>query len=309
MGMKDQVQTVRAFNRFYTRQIGLLNEGLYSSGYTLTEVRVLYELAHQPGTTPTDIASFLQLDQGYLSRILRKFEERGLVRRDASAEDARSYHLRLTELGEAAFNPLDSASSDQVRGVLDPLAESNRQRLVNSMAVIQRLLDPSSNPEGGTFELRQPRPGDIGWAIERHGRLYADEFAWNEEFEGLVASLFGAFLQKHNPARERCWIAEVDGRRAGCAFLVQNAEDPDAAQLRCLLVEPWARGLGIGRALVDACVTFARQAGYPRMMLWTNDVLVAARRIYEGAGFQLTDEQPHHSFGQDLVGQTWAMDL
>jgi DNA-binding MarR family transcriptional regulator/GNAT superfamily N-acetyltransferase len=307
--MNEQVQAVRAFNRFYTRQIGLLNEGLYSGGYTLTEVRVLYELAHNPGATPTDVAAFLQLDQGYLSRILRKFEERGIVRRDASAQDARSCHLRLTDLGEAAFTPLDSASSDQVRGVLAPLAESDRQRLVNSMAVIQRLLDAVSDAEAGGFELRQPRPGDIGWAIERHGRLYADEFSWNEEFEGLVASLFGAFLQKHDPARERCWIAEAEGRRAGCVFLVQNAEDPGAAQLRCLLVEPSARGLGIGRALVDACLSFAREAGYQRLILWTNDVLVAARRIYKGTGFDLIAEEPHHSFGQDLVGQTWAMDL
>jgi len=309
MDINDQVTAIRTFNRFYTRQIGLLNEGVYSSGYTLTEVRVLYELAHHPGTTPTDVGSFLQLDPGYLSRILKKFEERGLVRRDASDRDARSCHLNLTETGRVAFGPLNSASSEQVRGLLQPLPEIERQRLVNSMAVIQRLLDNSSGPEKGSLELRRHRPGDIGWAIERHGRLYADEFHWNEEFEGLVASLFGAFLQKHDPERERCWIAETDARRAGCVFLVRNAEDPNVAQLRCLLVEPWARGLGIGRALVDACVHFAREVSYGRMTLWTNDVLVAARRIYEAAGFELIDESPHRSFGHDLVGQTWAMDL
>jgi DNA-binding MarR family transcriptional regulator/GNAT superfamily N-acetyltransferase len=304
-----QVQAVRSFNRFYTRQIGLLDEGLHSSGYTLADARVFYEIAHHPGISPTEVGGFLQLDAGYLSRILKRFEERGLVRRDASERDARSCHFHLTGDGEAAFAPLNAASSEQVRELLDPLPESNRGRLVNSMAVIERLLGPKPERESGIFELRLPQPGDIGWAIERHGVLYADEYGWNLEFEGLVASLFGAFLEKHDPKRERCWIAEANGQRSGCVFLVQNAEHPDTAQLRCLLVEPTARGLGIGRALVDACIEFARVAGYHRMMLWTNDVLVAARRIYEAAGFELIGEQSHRSFGHDLVGQTWAMDL
>jgi len=193
--------------------------------------------------------------------------------------------------------------------MLAPLPASDRQRLLNSMAVVECLLDGEKGPTEAKFTLRSHRPGDIGRAIERHGRLYADEFGWNEEFEGLVATLFGAFLQNHDPERERCWIAEANGQRVGCVFLVQNAESADTAQLRCLLVEPSARGLGIGRALVDACIHFARLAGYRRMILWTNDVLVAARRIYDAAGFELIEEEPHRSFGQDLVGQTWAMDL
>ncbi len=309
MIMERQIEGARAFNRFYTRQLGLLDEGLHSSPFTLTEVRVLYELAHAPGQTPSDIAGFLHLDAGYLSRILKKFEERGMVRRERSSDDARSSHLGLTPTGEAEFAPLDRASSEQVRALLAPLPAADRQRLLNSMAVVERLLGREEEAPDARFTLRSHQPGDIGWAIERHGRIYADEFRWNEEFEGLVASLFGAFLQKHDPERERCWIAEANGRRAGCAFLVQNAESADSAQLRCLLVEPSARGLGIGRALVEACIQFARQAGYRRMILWTNDVLVAARRIYEAAGFDLFEEEPHHSFGHDLVGQTWAMDL
>jgi DNA-binding MarR family transcriptional regulator/GNAT superfamily N-acetyltransferase len=309
MNVDHQIASVRAFNRFYTRQLGLLDEGLHSSSFTLTDVRVLYELAHRPGQTPSDIAAFLHLDQGYLSRILKKFEDRGLVRRERSSEDARSSRLSLTPVGEAEFAPLDRASSEQVRAMLSPLGSVDRQRLLNSMAIVERLLGNTATSPATGFILRPPKPGDIGWAIERHGEIYADEFGWNEEFEGLVASLFGAFLQKHDPARERCWIAEAGGARAGCVFLVRNADDADTAQLRCLLVEPSARGLGIGRALVDACLGFARETGYRRMILWTNDVLIAARRIYEAAGFTLVDEEPHHSFGQDLVGQTWAMDL
>lgn len=307
--MNDQIAAIRAFNRLYTRQLGLLDEGLHSSPFTLTEVRVLYELAGKPGQTLSEVAEFLQLDQGYLSRILKKFESRGLVRRDRSRDDARSSRLSLTPAGEAEFAPLDRASSDQVRTMLAPLSNTERQRLLNSMAIIERLLVRKESAADAPFILRPHQPGDVGWAIERHGQLYADEFRWNEEFEGLVARILGAFLEKHDPERERCWIAEAAGERAGCVFLVQNAERADTAQLRCLLVEPAARGLGIGRALVDACVQFAREAGYRRMILWTNDVLVAARRIYEAEGFELIEEQPHHSFGQDLIGQTWAMDL
>jgi DNA-binding MarR family transcriptional regulator/N-acetylglutamate synthase-like GNAT family acetyltransferase len=262
-----------------------------------------------PDQTPSDIAAFLHLDQGYLSRILKKFEDRRLVNRERSSEDARSSRLSLTPAGGAAFAPLDQASSEQVRAMLASLSTTDRQRLLNSMAVVERLLGAETRPSEARFTLRSQEPGDIGWAIERHGKLYADEFGWNEEFEGLVASILGAFLKKHESSRERCWIAEAKGERAGCVFLVQNADDADTAQLRCLLVEPSARGLGIGQALVEACVTFAREAGYQRMILWTNDVLVAARRIYEAVGLALIKEEAHHSFGHDLVGQTWAMDL
>jgi DNA-binding MarR family transcriptional regulator/N-acetylglutamate synthase-like GNAT family acetyltransferase len=309
MNVDRQISGVRAFNRFYTRQVGLLDEGLHSSPYTLTEVRVLYELAHGPGRTPSDIASFLHLDQGYLSRILRKFEDRGLLRRERSSEDARSSRLSLTPAGEVEFAPLNRASSEQVGAMLAPLSVSDRRRLLHSMTVVERLLTDKTRPSKGSFILRSHQPGDIGWAIQRHGEIYADEFGWNEEFEGLVAAILGAFLQKHDPERERCWIAENEGERAGCVFLVRNAERADTAQLRCLLVEASARGLGIGQALVEACVNFAREVGYRRIILWTNDVLVAARRIYEAAGFILVEEEPHHSFGRNLVGQTWAMNL
>jgi DNA-binding MarR family transcriptional regulator/GNAT superfamily N-acetyltransferase len=270
---------------------------------------VLYELAHRRDQTPSGIAEFLHLDLGYLSRILKTFEQRGWVQRERSSEDARSTRLRLTAAGEEQFAPLNDASCAQVRAILQPLSRIGRERLLNSMAVIERQLVSESNAANAGFTLRSPRPGDIGWAIERHGRLYADEFGWNDEFEGLVAKILGAFLEKHDPARERCWIAEAAGERAGCVFLVQNTERADTAQLRCLLVEPSARGLGIGAALVDACVSFSREAGYRRMILWTNDVLTAARRIYEAAGFILIAEERHHSFGKDLTGQTWAMDL
>ena len=307
--LERQVASVRGFNRFYTRQLGLLDEGLHSSAWTLTEVRVLYELAHRPTATLTEVAIFLQLDHGYLSRILRKFEERGLVRREPSPDDGRSSRFRLTRSGRSAFAPLDAAASGQVAGMLGPLSASDRDRLINAMAVVEHLLGMPSSATPAAFTLRAHAPGDIGWAIERHGRLYADEYGWNEAFEGLVAKILGAFLEQQDPARERAWIAEARGVRAGCAFLVQNAEHEDTAQLRCLLVEPSARGLGIGRALVDACLTFARAAGYRRMILWTNDVLVAARRIYEAAGFALAQEERHHSFGKDLVGQTWELPL
>ena len=309
MDVEPQIASVRAFNRFYTRHLGLLAEGLHSSPYTLTEVRVLYELARGPGRAPSDIAAFLHLDQGYLSRILKKFEDRRLVRRERSSKDARSSQLSLTRAGKTEFAPLNRASSEQVRTLLAPLSGSDRQRLLNSMVVIQRLLGDEKSVLDTGFILRSYRPGDIGWAVERHGEIYADEFGWNEEFEGLVAAILGEFLQKHDPRRERCWIAEAQGERVACVFVVQNAEDADVAQLRCLLVEPSSRGLGIGQALVDACVSFARESGYRRMTLWTNDVLVAARRLYEAAGFTLAGEEAHHSFGQDLVAQTWTKDL
>lgn len=303
----DQVRAVRAFNRFYTHRLGLLEEGLLDSRFTLTEARVLYELAQRGATTAGEVGGFLGLDAGYLSRILRKFEADGLLERQRSDIDARSATLTLTERGRAAFAPLDRASAAQVAAMLEALPAAGRGRLVESMATVRQLL----GGEGGSavVRLRDHRPGDIGWAVERHGALYADEFGWDASFEGLVAEILGGFLRHHDPARERAWIAEVDGARAGCVFLVRNAEDAAAAQLRCLLVEPWARGLGLGRRLVESCIGFAREAGYRRMLLWTNDVLVSARRIYQAAGFELIAEEPHRSFGHDLVGQTWQLEL
>lgn len=304
-----QVEAIRSFNRFYTRQLGLLDECLLASQFTLAEVRVLYELAHRPPPTSTEISKFLRLDPGYLSRIIKKFEDCGLLVRKPSEKDGRSVRLWLTGTGSTAFAPLDQASSDQVKTLLEPLSRSDRERLVNSMSIVRGLLTSEPDPSAASFCLRAHRPGDIGWAIERHGVLYADEFGWNEEFEGLVAEILGAFLKDHDPKRQRCWIAESGNQRAGCVFLVANETRADTAQLRCLLIEPWARGLGIGGALVDECIKFARVAGYKRMVLWTNDVLVAARRIYEAAGFELVEKQRHHSFGRHLVGQTWSLTL
>lgn len=304
-----QIQAVREFNRFYTRQIGLLEEGLLSSRFTLTEVRVLYELARRQTSTATEITAHLALDPGYLSRILKRFEAEGLIQRRRSEADGRSSTLTLSRRGCAEFEPLDRASTGQVAQILEKLSSIERTRLLSSMAVIQRMLGRQAESRDQHIVLRAPAAGDIGWAIERHGTLYADEFGWNHEFEALVAQILGTFLEKQDPQRERAWIAEVDGERTGCVFMVQNAADGQTAQLRCLLVDPRARGLGLGTRLVDACLQFAREAGYLRMILWTNDVLVSARHIYEAAGFELVEEVRHHSFGHDLVGQTWARDL
>jgi DNA-binding MarR family transcriptional regulator/GNAT superfamily N-acetyltransferase len=303
------VTAVREFNRFYTAQIGLLEDGLLSSPYSLTEVRVLFELARGGATFAGEIVNMLRLDPGYLSRILKGFETQGLIERRRSETDGRASIVRLTRQGRAVFDPLDQRASEQVAEMLAPLRPVERARLLDSMAVIRRTLEQRSNPRPRRITLRSHAPGDIGWAIERHGVLYADEYGWNSEFEGLVAKILGAFLEHHDPARERCWIGEVDGTRAGCVFLVQNAERADTAQLRCLLVEPVARGIGLGSRLVKTCIEFARGAGYVRIILWTNDVLSAARRIYEANGFELVHEERHHSFGQDLVGQTWGRDL
>ncbi len=303
-----EIDAIREFNRYYTRRLGLLDERLLASPFSLTEVRVLYELAHRGTATASEIAATLALDAGHLSRILQRFDAQGLLERRRSEVDSRRTTLRLSEKGHAAFEPLDRGAADQIGGMLEALRPAVRPRLVEAIGVVHRLLQESrdTHPEP---TLRAPRPGDIGWAIERHGVLYADEYGWDAAFEGLVAKILGAFLEQHDPSRERCWIAEVDGQRAGCVFVVRNAEHADTAQLRCLLVEPAARGLGVGRRLVAACIAFARDAGYDRMVLWTNDVLVSARRIYEAVGFRLVEEEAHHSFGHDLVGQTWALAL
>jgi DNA-binding MarR family transcriptional regulator/N-acetylglutamate synthase-like GNAT family acetyltransferase len=303
-----EIEGIREFNRFYTRQLGLLDQGLLDSPFSLTEVRVLYELAHRRSCTASEIAAALGLDAGYLSRILRRLDSQGLLERRRSDRDLRRTQLVLNRKGRAVFAPLDRGAHDQVASLLEPLRQSDRQRLLAAVSTIRALLRHRA-PEKAAVTLRTPRPGDIGWAIERHGALYAEEYGWDATFEGLVAKIFGAFLERHDPARERCWIAEVDGQRAGCVFVVRNARRRDTAQLRCLLVEPWARGLGVGRRLVAQCIDFAREAGYARMLLWTNDVLASARRIYEAAGFELTAEERHRSFGHDLVGQTWVLSL
>src|SRR5688572_1767696 len=303
-----EIAAIREFNRFYTRRLGLLDEGLLASPFSLTEVRILYELAHRESTGASELATVLGLDAGYLSRILKRFDEQGLLERRRSETDFRRTTLSLSAHGREVFAPLDEGAAEQIATLVEPLGTAERARLLEATATLRRLLQPARAARG-EVALRAPRPGDVGWAIERHGVLYADEYGWDATFEGLVAKIFGQFLERHDPAREHCWIAELDGVRAGCVFVVQNAERTDTAQLRCLLVEPWARGAGIGRTLVDACLAFAREAGYARMVLWTNDVLVSARRIYEAAGFALVEEERHHSFGHDLVGQTWSRPL
>ena len=306
-----QVEAVRRFNRFYTRQLGVLEEGLLDSPFSLTQARVLFELASRRAPTAGEIGDALGLDAGYLSRILQALASRRLLARKKSREDGRRVVVSLTPRGRRAFRALDDKSREVTAAMLSRLSAAARARLLAAMRDTERILSPAKGADAGAgrVTVRRHRIGDIGWAIERHGRLYADEYGWNAEFEALVASLFARFATQHDPASERCWIAERDGERVGCVFVVRNEEDPRAAQLRCLLVDPQARGLGIGRRLVDACIRFATSAGYDRILLWTNDVLVSARRIYEAAGFALVEEERHHSFGHDLVGQIWSRKL
>ena len=299
-----QVAELRSFNRFYTQRIGVLDEHLLQSPFSLTEARVLFELAQRKSCTASQISATLGLDQGYLSRIVQNFVKRRLLARNRLNDDTRKYTLSLTPSGRRAFQQLDGQSREQARHLVGELSRASRDHLFTGIRRVRHAL--SANAHGEVI-LRQHRPGDLGWAIELHGKLYADEYGWNEEFEALVATLFAAFATQHDPDRERFWIAEVGGIRIGCVFVVRNQEDPNMAQLRCLLVDPSARGLGVGRRLVKECIDFARAGGYRGMMLWTNDVLISARRIYEAAGFALTEEYKHHSFGHDLVGQIWMM--
>lgn len=304
---EQRVAAVRRFGRFYTRQIGALNEGLLKSSFPLTEARVLYELAYHPGPTASGLGRELALDPGYLSRILRSFEERGLLRREPSPRDARQSHLFLTETGEQAFAPLDQASREEVTALLSTLSEADQGRLLEAMQTIETLLGGPPAPQV-PYILRPHRPGDLGWVVHRQAVLYSQEYGWNSDFEGLVAQIVADFQRDFDPRREQCWIAEREGLPVGSAFLVQGASEEEA-KLRLLYVEASARGLGIGRRLVEECIAFARRCGYRRLTLWTNDILVSARRIYEATGFRLVAEEPHHSFGKDLVGQTWTLDL
>jgi DNA-binding MarR family transcriptional regulator/GNAT superfamily N-acetyltransferase len=307
--IRAEVESVRRFNRFYTRRIGVLEEGLLASPFTLTQARILFELGTRQTTTAGELVEALGLDPGYLSRILRSFVQKRLVARARSLEDGRRAQLSLTVKGRKAFGDLDRRSSETTGDMVSPLSPARRKRLLGAMQTLQDILSEPGAARDAVITVRQHRIGDVGWAIEQHGRLYAEEFGWNGEFEALVATLFARFAANHDPAAERFWIAEIDGERVGCVFVVRNDKDPHTAQLRCLLIEPRARGLGLGRRLVEECMQFAKSAGYARMVLWTNDVLAAARRIYEAAGFSLVEESPHHSFGHDLVGQVWARSL
>jgi DNA-binding MarR family transcriptional regulator/GNAT superfamily N-acetyltransferase len=301
----DRVVAVRAFNRFYTRVLGLLDEGLAHTAYSLTEARVLFEIAHHGVASVADLRSWLGVDAGYLSRILARFESDGLVVRERAEADARRQVTRLTARGRAAFGELDERASADVAGLLAPVTEPGRRRLVDAMGSVERLL--SDRGERPAPIVRAPRPGELGWIVQRHGSLYAEEYGWNDEFEALVARIVGEYVDTRDPRRDAAWIAEVDGEPVGSVLCVHK--DDRVAQLRLLLVEPSARGLGIGRKLVDTCLDFARSAGYEEMVLWTNSVLADARRIYRRAGFELVDESPNPAFGQQLTAQNWRRSL
>ena len=300
-----RVDAVRSFNRFYTRVIGLLREGLLSSPYSLTEARVIFELAQREPTDLSELRRALGMDAGQLSRVVGRLEESRLLARERSREDRRRQLVRLTRKGRGAFETLDRRSAAEVGALLERLGEDEQRRLLDSMAAIQEILGDSPPP--APFVVREPEPGDFGWIVERHGALYAEEYGWDERFETLVARIVAEHAAAADPSRERTWIAELGGRRAGCVMCV--AKDERVARLRLLLVEPWARGMGIGARLVDECIRFARAAGYEEMVLWTNDVLAHARPIYERAGFELVGEQPHADFGKRVVGQTWSRPL
>lgn len=304
-GDRNATDAIRAFNRFYTRQIGLLDQGFLGSPFTLTEGRVLYELAYRDNPTATEIARELSLDAGYLSRLLQKLERQGHLARGRDAQDGRQRPLRLTKTGRRIFAGLDRASGEQIAAMIAALTPGQLGELVGSMQTVRRLLKPDT-PQAA-FSLRPLRIGDVGWIIHRQGILYAEEYGWDATYEGLVAEILGSFVKQFDPAAENAWVAERGGAVVGSVFLVR--ESAAVAKLRLLYVEPGARGLGIGRGLVDACTAFAREKGYRTLRLWTNDVLVSARRIYQAAGFRLVKEERHHSFGKDLVGQTWELAL
>ena len=305
-GIDRRVEAIRRFNRFYTQRIGVLREGLLQTPFSLTEVRVMYELAHREEPTATELSKELGLDAGYLSRILRDLSKRELIKKRPSKSDGRQTHLHLTRKGEKEFAALNARSNDEVAAMLSKLPASEQQRVVAAIHVIEEVLGAKPEPKA-SYLLRPHQPGDMGWIVHRHGVLYAQEYGWDEQFEALVARIVAEFIQNFDSRRERCWIAEKDAEIVGSVFLVK--ESKTEAKLRLLLVEPGARGLGIGKRLVAECVRFARQASYKKITLWTNSVLDAARYIYEEAGFHLIKEEKHHSFGHDLVGQTWELEL
>jgi DNA-binding MarR family transcriptional regulator/GNAT superfamily N-acetyltransferase len=306
------ISAIRRFNRFYTRQIGTLEEGLVNTRFSLTEARILYEIANRNQATASGIASDLGLDMGYLSRILKSFAAADLIDRRSSPTDRRQALLSLTRKGRRRFQTLNERSADQVADMLTPLTPQRQQQLVSAMVAIETLLEPP--PVLATpFVLRNHRPGDLGWITERHSVLYTQEYGWNGSFEAMVARIAADFIDNYSPSDEACWIADRNGERLGSVMLVRERDKAAAkiptARLRLLLVEPAARGLGLGRALVQQCTSFARNAGYKRIVLWTNSILDSARHIYESEGYQLLSEKPHSSFGPELIGQNWQLDL
>jgi DNA-binding MarR family transcriptional regulator/GNAT superfamily N-acetyltransferase len=301
-----RVEAVRRFNRFYTKQIGLLRASLLGSGFSLTEARILFELAHRRDVTATELSGVLGIDPGYLSRVLRRFLNQKLIEKTHSEDDGRQRLLRLADAGREVFATLNSRARNDVGSMLSRLSEENQHRLLNAMSTIEDVLEASPE-KPSRYIIRPHQPGDIGWVIHRHGVLYSEEYGWDETFEALVAGILADFIEKFDPKWERSWIAEMDGEIVGSVFAARG--DEDVAKLRLLLVEPKARCTGLGTQLVDECIRFTRRVGYRKLSLWTNDNLHAARRIYERAGFQLVDENKHHSYGHDLVGQTWELEL
>jgi DNA-binding MarR family transcriptional regulator/GNAT superfamily N-acetyltransferase len=307
-GLTGEIDCFRQFNRMYTRYIGFLNEGLLNSNYSLAEARVLYELATRNAPKASEIADALGMDPGYLSRVLGKVERDGLLRRKMSEQDARYAELMLTAQGKSAFKKLNALADEQARAVLEDLPPGARHELTHCMRTVESILlkiDSRKIP----FVLRPHRVGDMGWVVHREGVGYAEHYGWDATFEALVAKIVADFLTNFDPNRERCWIAELDGQNVGHIFLVKHPSEPHTAKLRLLFVEPSARGTGLGKALVNECVRFARAAGYRKVVLWTQSILTAAHRIYQEAGFRLIREEPHHSFGHDLIGQEWELDL
>jgi DNA-binding MarR family transcriptional regulator/GNAT superfamily N-acetyltransferase len=302
----DPVQAIRRFNRFYTRKIGVLNEHLLQSAFSLTEVRILYELAHREHITAGELCQDLGLDRGYVSRMLQNFEKQGWMKTTPSAEDRRRALLTLTAKGRKVFTPLEQRSSDEVSAMLSKLAPAQQEKLLSAIRDVESVLAPQQM--GPAYILRTHRPGDMGWIIWRHGVLYSQEYGYDERFEAFVAEITAEFIANFDPARERCWIAERDATNLGSVMLVKKSAS--VAKLRLLLVEPSARGLGVGKRLVGECVRFARGAGYKKIILWTQSELTAARRIYENAGFELVGKEKHQSWGRkDLVAETWELKL
>lgn len=305
----EHVMALRRFNRFHTRLVGALDERVLQSEYSLPQLRLLYEIAHAPDQAPASAAQLgrdLGLDPGYLSRLVHTLEERGLLRREATPEHGKRLALKLTEEGKRVFTGLEAASSQEVASLLARLDNTGREQLIASLTQARRLLgDPEAAPR--EFVLRDPAPGDLGLVVHKQAQLYAREYGWDWTFEGLLADIMAHYVKHFDPSRERCWIADSEGQVLGSVFVVK--QDEQTAKLRMLYVDASARGLGLGRRLVDECLQFARDCGYRRMVLWTNDILVSARRIYQAAGFELVEEERHHSFGHELVGQVWAREL
>lgn len=304
--IERRITAVRRFNRFYTQRIGVLSEAYLDTPYSLTECRVVYALAHRDGATASWLGQELGLDAGYLSRILRDFERQGLIVRSMSLQDGRQSLISLTPAGREAFEPLDRASHREIGKMLAPLAESDQDRLVGAMRLVASLLGEEQERRPA-FILRPHRPGDMGWVTQRHGALYTEEYGLNHQMEAYVAEVVAKFLREFDPVREHCWIAEQDGAPIGSVFIVKESDA--VARLRLLLVEPRARGLGVGRRLVEECVSFARRAGYREITLWTHSILTAARRIYGSVGFAIVETETHDEFGPELVGETWNLKL